>query len=364
MCNTTDSWPAGEIRRLRPEVLDERYARYRLPSAELDQAMVRSLHNYGQLSPIVVCRREERLVLIDGFKRLRASRRIEDMTTLFARRIDADEAAAKAAIYGLNQIGRRPCELEEAWIVHSLVREDGLPQLQVAEMLGRHKSWVCRRLALLEKLIEDARDDLRLGLLSVSAARQLIRLPAGNQAELMAAMRRRSLSATELEGVTDLLLASATVEQKQFILGDPRKALRQTGLDRARRRSLGRVTAFSSKTPQSTGCVRSNGPRLAGALEHAARHGAYSSTAVERILAIQATPRTALDRLAEREQGHLRWLMNDLPTRPRDTAEYQHLLEGQTSKGTPDGEDAAKDDTTIDAEETEDDRTDAPEQDP
>ena len=68
---------------------------------------------------------------------------------------------------------------------------------------------------------------MRLGLLSVSAARQLIRLPAGNQAELMSAMRRRSLSATELEGVTDLLLASATVEQKQFILGDPRKALRQ-----------------------------------------------------------------------------------------------------------------------------------------
>ena len=103
---------------------------------------------------------------------------------------------------------------------------------------------------------------------------------------------------------------------------------------------------------------------LVTALEHAARHGAYSSTSVERILAIQAAPRTALDRLAEREQGHLRSLMNDLPTRPRDTAEYQHLLEGQTSKGTPDGEDAAKDDTTIDAEETEDDRTDAPEQDP
>jgi len=35
------------------------------------------------------------------------------------------------------------------------------------------------------------------------------------------------LSATDLEGVTDLLLASATPEQKQFILDDPRKALHQ-----------------------------------------------------------------------------------------------------------------------------------------
>jgi hypothetical protein len=37
------------------------------------------------------------------------------------------------------------------------VREDGLSQLQVAELLERHKSWVCRRLALLERLSRDAR---------------------------------------------------------------------------------------------------------------------------------------------------------------------------------------------------------------
>jgi hypothetical protein len=102
---------------------------------------------------------------------------------------------------------------------------------------------------------------------------------------------------------------------------------------------------------------------LVAALEHAARHGAYSSTSVERILAIRATPRTALDRLAEREQGHLRSLLNDLPTRPRDTAEYQHLLEHDTPKGTPDGEDETEDDTTTDAEKMEDEPPDAPSQD-
>src|SRR5216110_2888495 len=46
-------------------------------------------------------------------------------------------------------------ELEEAWIVQALVREDGLSQSEVAELLGRHQSWVCRRLALLEKLCAD-----------------------------------------------------------------------------------------------------------------------------------------------------------------------------------------------------------------
>ena len=78
---------------------------------------------------------------------------------------------AKAAIHGLNQTGRRPHELEEAWIVQALVREDALSQSEVAELLGRHKSWVCRRLALLEKLCADVRQDLEVGLLSPTAAR-------------------------------------------------------------------------------------------------------------------------------------------------------------------------------------------------
>jgi DNA-binding NtrC family response regulator len=66
-----------------------------------------------------------------------------------ARLLAADERHAKAAIYGLNRAARPTQELEEAWIVQALVREDGLNQVEVAELLGRHKSWVCRRLAVL-----------------------------------------------------------------------------------------------------------------------------------------------------------------------------------------------------------------------
>jgi len=68
--------------------------------------------------------------------------------------------------------------------VHALVRNDGLTQVEVAELLGRHKSWVCRRLALLEKLGPEGRADLQVGLLTATAARQLVRLPAGNQAAM------------------------------------------------------------------------------------------------------------------------------------------------------------------------------------
>jgi hypothetical protein len=50
----------------------------------------------------------------------------------------------------------------------------------VAELLGCYKSWVCRRLALIERLGPKAKDELRVSLLSPTAARQIVRLPEGN----------------------------------------------------------------------------------------------------------------------------------------------------------------------------------------
>jgi hypothetical protein len=141
--------------------------------------------------------------------------------------MEADERTVKAAIYGLNRAGGRTRELEEAWIIHALVREDGMSQVEVAELLGRHKSWVCRRLALIERLSGKARDDLRVGLLSPTAARQIVRLPQGNQAEVVEAMRRETLSTAELTGVVDLWLGCSGHGQQQYILAHPREALSQ-----------------------------------------------------------------------------------------------------------------------------------------
>jgi ParB-like chromosome segregation protein Spo0J len=167
------------------------------------------------------------LELIDGFKRLGAVRVLGTRKVLSARLLEADERTAKAAIYGLNRAGGRTRELEEAWIVHALVREDGLSQVEVGDLLGRHKSWVCRRLALIERLGPEARDELRVGLLSPTAARQLVRLPQGNQAEVLQLMQREALSGSELAGVVDLLLECPGRSQQEYILGRPREALSQ-----------------------------------------------------------------------------------------------------------------------------------------
>jgi hypothetical protein len=220
-------WAPESLLDLQWTEIGDHYGRYRLHQPEAERAMARSLERYGQLSPVVVCRREGGYELIDGFKRLGAVRVLASMRTLSARLLEADERTAKAAIYGLNRAGGRTRELEEAWIVHALVREDGLSQVEVAELLGRHKSWVCRRLALIERLGPEARDELRVGLLSPTAARQLVRLPQGNQAEVLQLMQREALSGTELAGVVDLLLECPGRSQQEYILGRPREALAQ-----------------------------------------------------------------------------------------------------------------------------------------
>ncbi len=205
----------------------ESFARYRLRAPAAERALTASLQRFGQLSPVVVFRWHDRYEVVDGFKRLAAARTVRELPSLWARVLETDERSAKAAIYTLNRVSGKPSELEEGWIVHALVREDGVPQVEVAELLGRHKSWVCRRLALIEKLAEPAQEELKVGLLSPTCARQLVRLPPGNQVALLAVIRREALTVHELTGVVDLLQQAPSPALQQYIAEAPREALAQ-----------------------------------------------------------------------------------------------------------------------------------------
>jgi ParB family chromosome partitioning protein len=218
-------WDEGIVRPVSLAALGQRYRRFRLADPAAEEAMAGSLRRWGQLSAVVACVRQEKLEVLDGFKRWTAAQ-VAGLTSLSVRVLEADERTAKAAILGLNR-GQRPArELEEAWIVQALVRDDGLTQVEAAHLLGQHKSWVCRRLALLEKLSVEVIEDMRLGLLGPALARQLTRLPAGNQAAVLALTRGQALTAQEVSGVINLL-QGASVEQVQFVLAQPRQALAQ-----------------------------------------------------------------------------------------------------------------------------------------
>jgi len=221
--------PTGDsVRSLDLADFDLRFERYRIIQPKADQLMAKSLSRYSQLAPVVYCRLEGSLVLVDGFKRLRAARTLKGTTSLEARWLEVDEHSAKAAIFNLNRVTHKPNELEESWIIYALVHDDGLPQIEVADMLGRHKSWINRRLALIERLTDEAREALRLGLLSPTQARHMTQLPRGNQNAAMQCAAQHVLTSRELAETVKLLQAASTQQQTQFVLEQPRQAIRQS----------------------------------------------------------------------------------------------------------------------------------------
>ncbi len=65
---------------------------------------------------------------------------------------------------------------------------------------------------------------------------------------------------------------------------------------------------------------------LLAALERALRYGAFSANSVERILAVQARPKTPLEGMADEEPRPWKELFGGDPTPLRPATDYQHLL--------------------------------------
>jgi ParB-like chromosome segregation protein Spo0J len=177
--------------------LGEGLAVLRLCDASALESMRRSLARYGQLSALHLYAERGQLEIIDGFKRVRAARAL-GLRTLRARVAQVDLVDAKVQIAALHD-RRGLTELEEAWLIRSLYREHGLSQPAIAARLGRHKSWVFRRLMLVESLDPVVQADVRLGLLAPRAAVAVSQLPRGNQHDLAGLVIRRGLTVRQTE---------------------------------------------------------------------------------------------------------------------------------------------------------------------
>jgi ParB-like chromosome segregation protein Spo0J len=128
--------------------------------------------------------------------------RILGWPTLRARVVDVDVVEAKILLVALHD-RRGLTELEEGWLIRSLYHEHHLSQPAIAARLGRHKSWVFRRLLLVSALDPAVQADVRLGLIAPRAAVAVSQLPRGNQHAAAAVVIRRGLTVRQ----TELLVA-------------------------------------------------------------------------------------------------------------------------------------------------------------
>ena len=138
--------------------LDLRFAGARVAEPLAVERIARSIERGGQIVPCVavadppveILQGGERLVLIDGYRRVAALRRLGRDTA----RVECwacDLAEAMLSVLARTQ-SRQWAAIEEALLVRELVQCLGLSQHAVARCCGRVVSWVRRRLKLLSGL--------------------------------------------------------------------------------------------------------------------------------------------------------------------------------------------------------------------
>ena len=207
---------SSELRTVAVAMLGERLSALRVCEAGQLASMRRSLERHGQLAPITLFVEGDQLEVLDGFKRLRAARAL-GWVELVARVDDVGLVEAKLRLRALHE-GRGLSELEEAWLVRSLYREDRLSMPQIGIAFGRHKSWVWRRLMLAEALDPVVQADVRLGLLAPRAAVAVSRLPRGNQQAASRVAVRRGLTVRQTDLLVEELLAERDPAGREALL--------------------------------------------------------------------------------------------------------------------------------------------------
>ena len=180
--------------------LDLRFASLRVRQPRAVERLARSIEHSGQLMPVVAVEEQARWVLIDGYLRIEALRRLSRDTA----RVELWECPlAQALLLVLVRVQGRAWEaIEEGAVIRELVGQCGLSRREVARQTGRDASWVSRRLTLVEDLPEAVFAAVCAGELSTWAAvRVLAPLARANteQAQtLLAALQREPLSTREL----------------------------------------------------------------------------------------------------------------------------------------------------------------------
>jgi ParB family chromosome partitioning protein len=202
--------------------LELRYERLRVHDSARLGRLVGLLDEQGQHTPVLVVPEGARYVLIDGYLRVKALRKL-GLDTVDAVVLPLSEA--DALLYGYCQQSQaRRCALEEAWLLDELSVHHGLSQAQLAVRLGRSVSWVCRRLALVRELPEPVQQLVRMGYIGPQGAmKYLVPLSRGKKSDcllLIQGLGRHKVSERQLQ---QLYLAWRRAEHSQWlrIASDP-----------------------------------------------------------------------------------------------------------------------------------------------
>jgi hypothetical protein len=213
--------------------LELRHRDLRIHDGKARRQLIGSVAEVGQQVPVVVVRDAERFVLIDGYLRVEALRRLHRDTAM-ATTWPLSEVEALLHHRHLEMAKR--AAIEDAWLLRRL-REHGLTMDELARRMCRSKSWVSRRLGLLDALATSAQEAVRAGSVpSHAAMKYLVPLARANKRQceqLIAGLGDTRVSDREL-GALYTAWRRADRAGKQRLVAEPLLFLRALSSTSAR----------------------------------------------------------------------------------------------------------------------------------
>lgn len=209
--------------------LDLRYEGLRRHSARKERAVVASLAEFGQQTPVVVlaATSEQRVVLLDGYKRVRALKKL-GRDTVHATSWQLPEAEA-LLLERLMRTADAESALEQGWLLRELCERFGLTTVELGKRFDKTASWICRRLQLVRELPESIQARVHKGELCAHAAmKHLVPLARANRAEAEAVAKAcgaRHMSTREVAAIC-AAWRGGTEATRELILENPELVLR------------------------------------------------------------------------------------------------------------------------------------------
>jgi len=183
-------------------LLELRYAHIRVKNEARVRRLADSISRHGQLEAMLTVESQDnRLILVDGYQRHAALKYLGQDTGLIK---IVDESESQTLCQLLIHRGERQWEaIEEAGLIQELHRRFSYSLSEIGRRIGRDKSYVKRRMDLLESLPEEILSQVIAGAISTWAAnRVLIPLARANPADatrLASHLEREPMSTRELQ---------------------------------------------------------------------------------------------------------------------------------------------------------------------
>ena len=207
--------------------LDCRYESLRVRQPERERRLLASLADHGQQTPIVVVRRAEAYVVVDGHKRVRCLKRLhrDAVAGVVWEMTEADALIFRQTVHSEGGASA----LEQGWLLRVLHEGHALRFAELARRLDRSVSWVSRRVALARELPEAIQGRVREGgIVPHAAMKYLVPLARANEGDclrLVEAIKEMRLSTRQMGQLYQAYM-SGNDKTRELVVSEPLLVLR------------------------------------------------------------------------------------------------------------------------------------------